>query len=290
MSNTEIGAKVQIGPLLKESFIFVRRGWAAAPAALVVLVISAAALQGYSSVSQGVSPWPLLIEVLIGTLATGALYRSVLAAEHPDDPRFAVGPGGLQWGALEWRVLGANLLVALLLAIVAALAFIVWVIGLAALAAAHQLDIAALQGAQSQGLAALAHLISGPAWAVTAAVLAPAAALMIYLGVRFSLLALQTADLGRLDFGRAWGLTRGAAGAIFVALVVIFACQFAAGEIALGLADLVAWLTRSADAALLGAIVGAAAVAAFSLPMTVGMAIHVYGAQRGSAVARDRFG
>ena len=281
--------KIDVGTLVSASFAFIRSAWEVAPAALVVAVIVGAAAQGWAQTYPGLSFWPL-VQAGAVTLATGALYRSVLGADHPADDGYRLGPGGIQWGGVEWRVLGANLVVGVLIGLVAGAIFIVWGIGFGILIGAHQLDPSAFQNLQSQGYAGLARLMSGPAGLVSAVVLIPGAALLLYLSARFSLYAVQAADTRGFDLGRAWSMTRGATGAIIVVLVVSFVCQVAAGAAAGFVGGLIAALTHSVQGRLLGGIAGAAAGVAIAVPMTAGMVIFVYRMQRGGgASVADQF-
>jgi hypothetical protein len=210
----------------------------------------------------------------VNIMATGALYRSILASDRPGDPSLGLGPGGLQWGQVEWRVLSANLLVGL------PLALLVFAVMIGAASVALAVDPTLYQAVQSGGPAAFNRLMSGPGGGAAALVILPGAALVIYLAARLSLFAIQAADNGRYDWRAAWSMTRGATGAILVTLIVIVAAEFAVDAVASLFGTVVATVTGAGDAALLGAIAGAAAGAAFSLPMSAGLVACVYRTQR----------
>ena len=277
-------AKLKIGEVVSAGFAFVRPAWAVAPAPLVLVVLAAAAAQGYAVNNPGLSFW-LLAQLAAQTLALGALYRSALSPDHPGDESFRIGPAGVQWGAVEWRVLGVTLIViALVVAFLFVVAFL-WAMGLTLLAAAHAIDVGGFQNLASEGLPGLQRLMAGPAGLVSAAILAPAAAILVYLAARLSLFAVQSVDTARFDIGRAWSVTRGATGAIVVAMIVIFACEVGVSAAADLAGGLIASVMGAGQGALLGVIAGAAAASAFSLPMTAGVAAYVYRVQRGGGAS-----
>jgi len=269
-------ATVSVEQVVTESFAYVRRGWRAAPGAMGAAVIVAAAGQAFGQPGPEMSLW-LFAQVAAATLATGALYRSILQQAHPGDPRLRLGPAGLQWGKAEWWVLAANLAVGFLMGLVACAFALVWGIGLNALSASHEIDPSLLLHASAGDPAAFSRIMAGPGGILTLAVFLPGVALIIYLWARLILAPILAVDTGRLDLGRAWKLTRGASLALVVALIIIFLGQLLAvlsggllGALAAsGGADL-------AGAGLAGASAGAAIATALSLPMTAGAAACVY--------------
>jgi hypothetical protein len=283
-------AKQDIGTVVGVSFRFLREAWAVAPAALVVAVLVTAALQGYATISspQSLLFWGLAARIP-GAMATGALFRSVLSRDRPGDARFALGPGGLQWGAVEWRVLGADLLILILQVVLALAIFIVWAIGLGMLIGAHAINPAAYENLPTEGPAGLWRLLLGPTGVVTAIVVLPGIAAMIYVWARLCLLGIEAADTGRFDLGQSWSLTRGATGAIVVTRIAISLAQIVAGLLASLAGLVIAGIMRSGDAQLLGGIAGGAAGAAIMYPMTAGMVTYIYRAQRGGAAVVDQF-
>jgi hypothetical protein len=66
---------------------------------------------------------------LLATAAIGACYRIGLGPDHEGDPAFQVGPAGFNWGGLEWRVMGASIVVGLTVGLLAVFAIFVCRVG-----------------------------------------------------------------------------------------------------------------------------------------------------------------
>src|SRR5271163_4366515 len=110
--------KVRVGAAIAASFRFVGEAWTRAWGVMLLLLWFTAVLQ----IVQVLKPsWNFVTllgaipTLFITTAAAGALYRLRLESDHPGDPDFAARAAGLQWGALEWRVMGANILVGVIL-------------------------------------------------------------------------------------------------------------------------------------------------------------------------------
>jgi len=294
-------ARTPVGETIRASFGFISMGWRQAWAAMILVVIVTGLGQamslgrfGGAFVRIGVAPF---LSLLIATMALGAFYRAGLRNRHFRDPDYHPGPAGLQWGGLEWRVLGASLIVGAFLVMVIVVFFVVWAFALGFMAAARLVDLSGFtqfHGDRSEALQLFGKLLLGPAGAVTIAIGSVALCLLVWLGARLSLLAVQVADTGSFSLTRAWATTRGAFWAVVVAsglrfglaLVVGGAAGFAGGAVG-GLLHLAG---APGGGAFWGGVLGAVAAACFSLPMTAGIALHVYETQLGggSAVA-DHF-
>lgn len=153
--------------------------------------------------------------LLVVLMTNGAVFRLAFASRHGDDPAFAPGPVGVQWRAMEWRLLGASLLLLLFYAILIAVAFVA-VGGVAMGIAMNKGQVAALTTPQAL-IAAL-----GPQGGTAVTILAAIAyAALIYVAVRLSLVQAATADQGRIAVLRTWKLTKGQVWRIFASLVLI---------------------------------------------------------------------
>jgi hypothetical protein len=224
-----------------------------------------------------------IVLIFASTLATGALYRLRLAADHPGDLQYAPGPAGFRWGGLEWRVLGANILVAILLGVIAVVAFILWAIVLGVTVGQNPALVQAFQsGTDAEKAQAFYQLMLGPAGVLTAVILIPAIVGILYLSARLVVFAPVAADTGRFDIGRAWSMTRGVVGAILAAILVIYLVEFVIGAVIGFIIGVTAAATGNANAVQLWVgIIGQAISAAINVPLFAGLALYVYRAQRG---------
>jgi hypothetical protein len=267
--------KVSVAQVIAAGFGNIRRGWQEAPGALGVAAAVAAA-QTLGIGRPGLSIWPFL-EVAAGALATGALYRSALRQAHPGDDRLRLEPAGLQWGAVEWWVLGANLLIGVILALTLCVLVFAWAMGVSILAASHVVDINLFLKASAGDERALSTIMAGPTGALSLAIFLPGAALILYLWARLILTTILAADLGRLDLGRAWTQSRGATLALAVALIVVFLFELLAGSAAVFLGEALGDLTGQGQiVGLAGVALGTAIATGISLPMLAGAVAYVY--------------
>ena len=296
-------AKIPIGTAITESLGFVQPGWRRAGAAMGLVGASESLFQGLrlNGMLSGFGPalLILIVQTLIGTLAIGAFYRMALTPDHGSDYQFRPGPGGLQWGSLEWRVLGANILVGMILGLVALAFFFVWAIGLGVLVAMHAIDIQTLQSAEATGgqdatIAAFWRLLLGPTGILSLAILGPGLAVILYLSARLSLYAVRAADTGSFNMGQAWSLTRGATGAIMVTLAIFFVAAMLLGGVAGMIGGILGGVAHMVggfgSGRMVASIAGTAIGAALSTPIVAGLVTYVYRTERGggSAIA-DQF-
>jgi hypothetical protein len=276
--------QVQVGAAIGASFRYIGEAWSKAWGILLILVWLTAAQQIVEILRPSwtaVSFLFLILSVFVSTGVTGALYRLQLGGDHPGDDQFAAHPAGLQWGGLEWRVLGANLLVGLAIGVLVVVAFIIWAIILGVTIGSNPTDMQALQGgSQAEKLDALAHVMLGPAGVLTLVIIGPMVVALIYLIVRLSLFALLAADTRSFNLVKAWNLARGAMLALFVGSLVIFLLEVVIGAVFGGLAGLAAGLFGQ-QGRIWGGLAGQVIGAATSAPLFAGLLLYVYRLQRG---------
>jgi len=287
--------QVQVGAAIGASFRNIGEAWRKAWGVMLILVWFTATLQAIELLKPGWALVPflgLIAALFITTAAAGALFRLGLTGDHPGDPAFAPGPAGFNWGGLEWRVMGANILVGIIIGVLAVIAIIVWAIAVGATAGvAGGADAQALeQGTQSDRIAALFRLLLGPAGLAAVIVGVPALAGLVWLSAKLALVTPLAADTRAFDFGKAWALTRGGVTALILGSILIFLLEVAIGAVAGGLAGLTAVLTRNTGSGQIwGGIVGQAADAAINTPLFVGLVLYVYRTQRGDTAVAATF-
>lgn len=276
--------QVQVGAAIGASFRFIGEAWSKAWGIMLILVGLTAAQQVVELLRPGwtaVSFLALIVSTFVSTAVTGALYRLRLGDDHPGDDQFSAHPAGLQWGGLEWRVLGANLIVGLAIGVLVVVAFIIWAIILGVTVGSSPGDMQALQsGSEAEKLDALRHVMLGPAGLFTLVIVGPMAVALIYMVIRLSLFALLAADARSFDLARAWNLARGAMLALFVGSLVIFVIELIIGAVFGGIAGLAAGFSGQ-HGRVWGGVVGQLVGAATSAPLFAGLLLYVYRIQRG---------
>ncbi|MEJ0065537.1 MAG: hypothetical protein WDM85_08880 [Caulobacteraceae bacterium] len=276
--------QVQIGAALGASFRFISEAWNRAWGIMLVLVWFNAALQIVELLRPrwgAVAFLGLIVSIFVTTAATGALYRLRLAGDHPGDDQFAAHPAGLQWGGLEWRVLGANLLVGVIIAVLVFVAIIVWAIIFGVTVGSSPDDMQALQGgSQSEKLEALRHVMLGPAGVLTVILIGPMIVALIYVIIRLSMFALLAADARSFDLVKAWTLARGVMLPLFLGSLVIFLIELAIGVVSGGLAGFAAGIIGQ-QGRVWGSVAGQVVGAAINAPLFAGLVLYVYRIQRG---------
>jgi hypothetical protein len=286
--------KVQVGAAIAASFRYIGEAWSKAWGVMLILVWFTAMLQAIELLKPGwtlVSFLGFILSLFLTTAATGALYRIRLEGDHPGDRGYAAGGAGIQWGGLEWRVLGANLLVGVIIGVIVFVVFFVWAIALGVAVQGNTAELQALQGgSDTDKMAALAHIMLGPGGLVTAIILLPAIAGLVYLGARFLLFTPLAADARAFDLGKAWALAGGAMPALLCGVILIFLVEFVIGGVAGGLAGLFATLSGHPGAGgVWGGAVGQVLGAAINVPLFAGLALFVYRAQRGDTAVAATF-
>jgi hypothetical protein len=276
--------QVQVGAAIGASFRFIGEAWSKAWGIMLILVWLTAAQQIVELLRPtwtAVSFLALILSVFVSTAVTGALYRLQLAGDHAGDDQFAAHPAGLQWGGLEWRVLGANLMVGLAIGVLVVIAFIIWAIILGVTVGSNPGDMQALQdGSQTEKLQVFWRLMLGPAGVLTLVIIGPMTVALIYLIIRLSLFALLAADARSFDVGRAWTLARGAMLALFLGSLVIFLVEVVIGAVFGGLAGFAAGIIGQ-QGRIWGGFAGQVVGAATSAPLFAGLVLYVYRIQRG---------
>jgi hypothetical protein len=286
---------IAIRTAIGQSFGFVPVAWRRAWPALTLMVALTVTNQALAMADAGPAIGLLralasLAQLGLAVMAMGALYRIVLEADHAGDPAFRPGAGGIQWGALEWRVLAAGVISGLLIGALVVALLVAWGMALDADA------LRQLQGGGAAAAAAVASLLQGPAGLATLAILLPGAVLVLYLSARLSLFGIRAADQRSFDLGAAWSLTRGVTGAIVAALIVIGLIELVAGAFAGllgGAAGAVAGAVGGAGAVpggrILGSVAGAAVGAALNTPLVAGLVTFVYRSQRAGTGVAEQF-
>jgi len=192
------------------------------------------------------------------------------------NPKYKLGPAGLQWRAMEWRLLAVSLLSNLFLV----LGFTILVIG--AVVAA----LALAPGVPPQR--AFAALISTPGHiAVTILVGLIVAAPLVWVICRLITNAPATADQDRVMLFRSWPYTRGAVWPIIGAALVVYLVTIVAGMLG-GTINMLLVITREAVPMPLWLehsipIALQAALAAGLAPAWYGLIVHIYRAARPAA-------
>jgi hypothetical protein len=277
---------IPLGQAISRSFAFISVAWRNAWGAMLILVWLSAVLQMIEAMKPEWTAAPLLGLIFLlaaSTVATGALYRIGLEPDHAGDSAFALGPGGVQWGALEWRVLGANLLLGLALSVLFVVLFIIWGVGLGVSMAGHPEALQAVTNATSNEdkLRAFGALMGGAAGVVTLVVLLPGLLAILYLAARLALFTLNAADTRSFDFGKAWTMTRGAVLALIVVSVLIYLAQILLGGLCGAVAGFLSAFLDPGKGGMWGGIVGQAAGAAISAPLFAGLQLFIYHRRRG---------
>jgi hypothetical protein len=280
--------RVPIGATIGAAFNYIGVAWRQAWLAMAFLV-GLQALQEVLRIASpraaGIVSFVALIPLIaFGTVALGALYR--IGLERSSDPEFRPGTGGVQWNGLEWRVLGANLLVGVILALVAFVCFFILIMAVGVSLIGHMNEANAVNAAGNEmdRLAAVLRLMQGPTGLVTLAIGLVSLALLIWLNAKLSLFAIFAADTRSFDLVKAWTMTRGATWALIVTTLVILVTQALVTAV-FGLAGLALAGVAGAYAAAIGSLLGALASTAISNPLAAGMQVAVYRARRPGASA-----
>jgi hypothetical protein len=267
--------RVRIGTAIGESFGFLGAAWRQAWGILLLWVW----LTGATQAIVGLRPEWFFVSFLafpfsiaVSTATIGALYRIGVEYAHPGDPRFRAHPAGLWWGALEWRVLGANLLLGLILGGIAVAMVFMWtmVLGVAGVAMG-------LQGQTNSGAGAVITLVL-----ISTLIWIPGLVGLLYLGARWLIYPLLAADTGSFNLGQAWTMTRGSVFAVIVALIVIFLAQIGMTLLSYLVFGGIASVASKDPTAFVvwGGIASQIIVTAFAAPLGIGLQLSVYRATR----------
>jgi hypothetical protein len=211
-------AQVRAGEAIAEGFRFVgpatRQTFGAMVLQAGVFIITA--------LMQGEHPPPymgLLVALLrlpFSIMLVGAFVRLALGGGAAEDSG-AVGPGGLQWTVLEWRLLAVRLIVGviyvalgvgLLLLIGVGLGILMGA-GLVPTLTASQITVDTIRG-----------LLLGPLGVALAVLGLPALAIFLFFALKLSMVSVVTAAEGKLAIGRAWTLSSGVFWPLFAVALV----------------------------------------------------------------------
>ncbi|WP_421737036.1 hypothetical protein [Caulobacter sp.] len=245
-----IGATVRAG--LSGLLPSLRACWAALAVAVLISAIS-------RLLPPAAGGLTLLVEIAAAVLASGALYRRAFGRQS--------GLAGLRWGMDEWRLLGAQLLIAaLMLVVLAVLATVVGAIALGvARASAPGFDATSAQAWRD------AFARSGLGGIVAGAAPLFSLCLLVWLCLRLSLSAPASVDQARVRVLSAFPLTRGVTPQLLGAGLVL-----ALPVVALaGVSSLIGrWAGPGLDAPL--ALLGAILLYLYLAPVWTGALVHVY--------------
>jgi hypothetical protein len=251
-------SEIAVLPALKAAFAL----WRASPRIAggpLALGFVGAVLAAASAFTGSVWGAPVGRLVLMAGLlmATGALFRTALADDHPTDPAFRPGPGGFQWRAVEWRLLGAGLLISCVLAVTAAGSALLALLLNAALMAAGVSEVAAVQTAALVGLVGVMF------------------ASLSFVGVRTSVVLPATVDAGRIV--APWGMTKGRFWPVLAAWLALAVPVLAVATL-VGVGLFIAVGGRTADPVRVEAAAELLRGLVWTLasPLSVGLSAHIY--------------
>jgi hypothetical protein len=273
---------VTVGDALGQSFRFIGTAWRRAWGIMLISVWLAGTLQAIQGLRPEwlgfMAPLSLLLNVIVGTAVIGALFRIGIEPFHSGDPNFRAAPMGLQWGGLEFRVLGSNILIGVIFGGVAFVVGIIWVIMFGVMAQGDSANLSALESGDSAASGqALLHILVGPAGIVSLVLFLATAIGFFYFGARLLVFSLLAADTGSFSLARAWAMTRGAVMPIIVTLLIFGALQgliYLVGLIVLGGA------AASGQGGYWGAVAISVATGAVIAPLSIGLQLYVYNSRR----------
>ncbi|MGH6972022.1 MAG: hypothetical protein ACREEQ_10470 [Caulobacteraceae bacterium] len=274
---------MRVREAVDESFAYFPLAWRGAWAIVGLVAAVAAAAYVVRAIHPGYNAYFVLsyvAEIAAMTAGAGALYRIALERDHPGDPFFRCGPGGLRWGAVEWRLLPIEIVVYVVnLCVAAAYAPLLQLVFTAA-ARADGLNVVRASVAASAALRSYHWIafVAGPAGVAYVCVVTPIVLIGVFLYVRLSVLGIAVADLGMLGLRKAWSLTHGIFWPIFGAEAILFGVALLARTTAYLAAVLLARADgHGAAAAALWALAAQVAVSLMVLwPLVAGLRIYIY--------------
>ena len=208
-------SNVPVMQSVRAAYTFWRTYWRPVVGALAVLA-AVTAFQIYWNLTgrTGLSFLGMLMSIAASTMALGALFRLAFADEHPGDPGFRPGPSGLQWGAMEWRLLGAILLIFLLAVIAMVVFFFLIMLAVIMLAGSGAIGPDMDPEALGRGLGA-------PGAILLLLLLLILLGTVIYAAVRLVLVQPATAASGKVMVFETWPLTKGQFWPILGAVILV---------------------------------------------------------------------
>jgi hypothetical protein len=210
---------------LRSALGLLARAWRRAMAALAVAVGAGWLYLGLRWTGNGSLAAAMLpISLLAVVMAQGALYRLAFEEHRQGGPAERIGPGGLQWGAVEWRLLGMTLLLALLLTFL----LLLMMVALIAVAFGFASAGAGFVVAQPQSWG---HALHGLGGLIVLALLVAELAGFGWFAMRLCLAAPATVDCGRIQVLSAFGLTKGRVWRILGSMLIIALPLFGIGAV-----------------------------------------------------------
>lgn len=205
-------------------------------------------------------------------MSNGAVFRLAFADQHPNDPGFTPGAVGVQWGRMEWRMLGAALLLGVFMVILVLLALIALTAPLLGLAMSQGTpltamtkpeDVIALLGPKGRMMLEAGQVLLN--------------ILVIFVGVRLALYMPATADSGKLMVLSTWRLTRGNFWRILATLLVLSLPPVLIVSLAGASTGMTGTTTAMAPAeAFVWAIIGGVVYGGVSIPLTAAALAYYY--------------
>ena len=282
-------SNVPVMEAARAAYRFWREAWRPALGALLLLS-AATAVQTYLA-ATGRTGWAMLAmlpSLIAQMVAYGALFRLAFADERTGEPAFQTGPGGLQWGGMETRLLGATLLL-FLLAFLAVILF-TFVFLIAFMVAAGGAP-EGLEGADTPQ--ELVEALGARGVLVLLVTSLAAAALAIWASVRLALVLPATASTGKVQVFETWPLTKGQFWRIFAAMLIASAPPIV-GAIFSGGAEGVLAVEGDREgvqvlppaAAAVMAVAGGLVAGVLQAPLSAGLTAYLYRGLRRPEAAR----
>ena len=257
------------------AFGFLGRSWLRVAAALALTGLLGGAAAIALVHREFARAWMLGLAYLLAVaMAQGGLFRIAHVERHPDDQHHSIGLGGLQWGGVEWRLLGVTLLRAGLFSLLGALVLTLLAavyVGLAAAEAGPGLPVA--------DPSRWRHTLDPLGWTVMAGLSLAGVAGLGWIGLRLYLALPATVARSQVQLLSAWPLTRGhvwriLGGVVLVTLPVAAGVGVAA-RIGRGMLALTPW---SDDRMTTGAVslICCLGQSFLLLPLGVGLMSYLY--------------
>jgi hypothetical protein len=270
-------SNVPVMQSVRAAYTFWRTYWRPVAGALAVFAVVTALQVYWNTTGQtGLSFLGTLMSVAASTMAMGALYRLAFADEHPGDPGFQPGPFGLQWGAMEWRLLGATLLIFLLLIIAMVVFFFLVMLAVVMLAGSGAI------GADTDPQE-LARALGAPGAILLLLLMTVLLVTVIYAAVRLVLVPAATASSGKVQVFETWPLTKGQFWPILGAVVLVSLPSIIAGVLTAAISSTATeegpvdgTHVLPAATALVVALLSGAVTAFVQAPLTAGLGAYLY--------------
>jgi len=276
-----MSSRIRIGEGIRHGAELVKSGWRQAGLVLALSAVAMTlftALQPSPTADQPANPLFLLAGLAYLPLtitAQGALYRLCLSG--PGLAGQALGPGGLQWGPVEWRLTRLMLLYAFFALLILLALIFVGVIALLGMGVSGS-SLQHMSPAQAEAF------VSTPQGALLAVGILVFYVFAIWVGVRLSLAPPATVASREVFLFETWPITRGSFWRLLGGMIICILPAMFAGAV-LGAA-----LGEAAKGAVWAVSAASAMVNAFvTLPLQTGFLAYAYDrlAPEGGMVRRD---